>query len=181
MRIISGSRKGKKIQLPKFYKNKPTTDFAREGLFNILNNDYYFEKIKILDLFAGTGFISYEFASRGCENITSVDINKKYTNFIEKQFSILFSEINYIVLQIDAIKFLEHNLLDFDIIFADPPYQIENLSEIPELVFNNKSLKNNTLFILEHSRKFNFKHHKYFWKEKKYGNVVFSFFQIIKK
>ena len=177
MRIISGTRKGKKIVLPKFFKDRPTTDFGREGLFNVLNNQYYFEDIDVLDLFSGTGCISYEFASRGCKNITIVEKNKKYTNFINKQLDNIFPENNnFVVLQTDAFKFLENNPLNYDIIFADPPFLLENISEIPDFVFQNKALKLDTLLILEHSKRINFKEHEYFSKEKKYGNITFSFF-----
>lgn len=178
MRIISGNKRGKIIKLPKFYTNRPTTDFAKEGLFNILANQYDFENISVLDLFSGTGGISYEFASRGCENITAVDSNKKYVEFIKRQFNQIFPEITYsYIVWDDVFKFILNKPLNFDIIFADPPYELENVENIPDLVFKNNRLDESTVLILEHSKGKNFKEHPSFVKEKKYGNVHFSFFE----
>ncbi len=178
MRIISGNRRGRTIKLPKFFKDRPTTDFAKESLFNILANTYYFEDVSFIDFFAGTGGISYEFASRGCTNITAVDKNKKYSFFINKQFKTMYANQNfYNVLNEDALKFIKNRPLNYDIIFADPPYDLTEMTLIPDMIFGNENLKEDALFILEHSANNDFTKHQFFKKKKKYGNVNFSFFQ----
>jgi len=176
MRIISGNYKGKQIKVYKNFKDRPTTDFAKEGLFNILNNMYYFEDIKVLDLFSGTASISFEFASHGTTNITLVDANKKYTEFIKKQSTEMFSEMKFNIITADVFDFVKNYPLNYDVIFADPPYDLAELATLPDLVFENKDILNDTLFILEHSKSNNFKNHPFFIKEKKYGNVHFSLF-----
>ena len=176
MRIIAGNHKGRIIRATKDFKDRPTIDFAKESLFNILNNYYYFDEIKVIDLFAGTGNISYEFASRGTTQITAVDLSKKYTNFIEKESDKIFSDNPIMTITVDVFEFLAKHPLDYDVIFADPPYKLENIEKIPDLVFNNKYLKEDVLFILEHSKFHNFKEHPKFQKERKYGKVHFSFF-----
>ncbi len=177
MRIIGGDFKGKTIKTLSSFKDRPTTDFARESLFNILNNYYYFDNVKVLDLFCGTGAISFEFMSRGTRQITAVDKNKKYTDFIEKQALNIFKENILLTINADAFDFIKNNILDYDIIFADPPYQMEEIEKIPNYIFENKYIKEDTMLILEHSKYFNFKNHNFFQKEKKYGHVHFSFFE----
>lgn len=177
MRIIGGDYRGKTIKTHNSFNERPTTDYARESLFNILNNSYYFDDIKVLDLFAGTGAISYEFMSRGTREIMAVDMNKKYTDFIEKHSMEIFKEEIILVITADGFEFIKNHPLDFDVIFADPPYKMEKIDTLPDLVFANKYIKEDTLFILEHSKYYNFRDHKYFQKEKKYGHVHFTFFE----
>ncbi len=176
MRIIGGSHKGRTIKMLSSFNDRPTTDFAKESLFNILNNYYYFEDIQVLDLFCGSGGISFEFLSRGSKNVTAVDMNKKYLDFVQNQSKEIFRDQNLITIQADVFEFVKNHKLDYDVIFADPPYKLENVDKIPNLIFLNESLKQDTLFILEHSKYYNFDEFEHFKKQKNYGNVYFSFF-----
>ncbi|NPA44826.1 MAG: methyltransferase [Chlorobi bacterium] len=176
MRIIRGSQKGRKISLPKGFKSRPTTDFAKESLFNILDNLYYFDKATVLDLFAGTGNISLEFFSRGCTNVTSVEINKRNSYHIEKQIEEFFPSLSNVITA-DVYRFCKNSNLAYKIIFADPPFFDKNIKLLPELIFNNPSVLEDTLFILEHSAKNNFSDSPFFKESRKYGNVNFTFFE----
>ena len=140
MRIIRGKYKKKHIYQPKNFEARPTTDIAKEGLFNIIENNFDIENISVLDIFSGTGSISYEFASRNCNNIISVEINYINYSFICKNVKELdFSQIK--TYKTDAFKYLKKCNTSFDIIFADPPYNLKNIEDIPLLVFENKLLK----------------------------------------
>ncbi|RSK38537.1 RsmD family RNA methyltransferase [Mangrovimonas spongiae] len=177
MRIISGQFKGRKLQAPKQLPVRPTTDMAKEAFFNILNNNYYFDELSVLDLFAGTGNISYEFASRGTTQITAVDGHYgciKYINQTALQFDMPIQTIKS-----DVFKFLEHYKTKHTIIFADPPYDfdLEAFSKIPELVFKNNILEPHGYLIIEHSKHTNLSHLDYFNQSKSYGGSVFSFFE----
>jgi len=176
MRIVGGDLSGRKIPNPKRFDARPTTDVAKESLFNILNNDYYFDEINVLDLFAGSGSISFEFASRGTESITSVEKNPIHAKFIE-QTAEFFQIESIIVLNSDAFKFLELTSTKYDVVFADPPYDLENVEKIPDILFEKELLKKDGVFILEHSKRYSFKNHSHFKKEKKYGKVHFTFFE----
>lgn len=180
MRIIGGYLKGHSILPPNKYNARPTTDFAKVGLFNILMNEIDFDNCTFLDLFSGTGSISYEFASRGCSDIISIEMNNNNYRFIKSTVKELHIE-GMQVLRQNVFDFINICKKSFDVIFADPPYAIENLQSIPDKVLCNSInlLKSNGLFILEHSSEFSFENHKYFIKAKKYGNVHFSFFKII--
>ena len=177
MRIISGLYKSRKIVAPKNLPVRPTTDMAKESLFNILNNHYYFDEVSVLDLFAGTGNISYEFASRGTEYITAVDQNFGCIKFI-KQTAEKF-EMPIDTIKSDVFKFLEQIKLQVDIIFADPPYNFTELqfSKIPELVFQNNLLSDEGLLIVEHSKHTNLSNVSHFSYQKSYGGSAFSFFE----
>ena len=182
MRIISGQFKGRPIRPPKVFDARPTTDNAKESLFNILQNDYYFDELKVLDLFSGTGSISYEFLSRGSISITSVEKKGKYVDFIRQTVQKLEPEsTRFFSIKYDAFKFLQKNNLDFDIIFADPPYSLDKIEEIPDLVFQNSTIKENCLLIIEHSDLQDFGKHQNFINLRKYGKVHFSFFKSKKK
>jgi 16S rRNA (guanine966-N2)-methyltransferase len=182
MRIISGDKKGIILNPPKYFKDRPTTDLAKESLFNILLNRIYFDEISVLDLFSGTGSISYEFVSRGCTNLTAIDINQKYVGFINETFKKVFNDIKGIhAFKNDVLKYIKSNNLNYDLIFADPPYELPELSQIPDLIFNNPSLKNNSLIIIEHSKSNDFAGNKYFTEIRKYGKVNFSFFEFKKE
>ena len=176
MRIIGGKFKGKAILPPQGYKARPTTDFAKEGLFNILNNEYEIEGLKVLDLFGGTGAISYEFASRGAEMVYCVEMLPLHANFIKSQAAALGMR-NLTVVRHNVFEFLDICHEKFDIIFADPPYAIEGLGELPDKVFAKDILHPGAYFILEHPEEYNFESNPYFVKERKYGNVHFSFFE----
>ncbi len=176
MRIISGKFKGKPFYPNKKFIARPTTDFAKEGLFNILNNSIDFSDLEILDLFSGTGSISYEFLSRGCKMVHAVEKNRNHTEFISKTGNEL-KVTNLKIFTYDVFKFVKHPPKLYDIIFADPPYDLKNLENIPDLIFENKILKPDGIFILEHSNKNNFTEHKNFYNNKNYGKVNFSFFK----
>ena len=163
MRIIGGKLRGKTILPPQGYKARPTTDFAKEGL-------------KVLDLFGGTGAISYEFASRGASMVYCVEMLPLHANFIKSQAA-KFGMNNLTVVRHNVFDFLEICREKFDIVFADPPYAIDGLSDIPDKVFSKDILHPGAYFILEHPEEFNFSEHPRFVKEKKYGNVHFSFFE----
>ena len=177
MRIIGGRLKGKTILPPQGYKARPTTDFAKEGLFNILNNEYEMEGLQVLDLFGGTGAISYEFASRGASRVYCVEMLPLHANFIKSQAA-KFAMDNLTVVRHNVFEFLEICREKFDIIFADPPYALEDLATLPDKVFAKDILHPGAYFILEHPEEHNFESHSYFVKEKKYGNVHFSFFEM---
>ena len=176
MRIIRGKYKGRKIIPPKGFKARPTTDFAKEALFNILQNNYEITGTEVLDLFAGTGSISYEFLSEGCKSVTSVELNRKYAEHIKNTADNLFpGQLNSICT--DVFDFCKKQNLNYDIIFADPPFTDDKISEIPDIIFKNPNIKKGMLFILEHPKKFDFSQYPNFIEHRKYGNVNFSFFE----
>ncbi|MCP4553766.1 MAG: methyltransferase domain-containing protein [Bacteroidetes bacterium] len=176
MRIISGKYRAKKIKPPQKLPVRPTTDFAKESLFNVLSNRVDFKEIEVLDLFAGTGNISFEFASRDCKSIRSVDINFKCIDFINKIANELMFE-NLSGTQANVFSFLKTIKTNYDLIFADPPFDLPEIECIPEMVFENKLLTDYGILIIEHSRTINFEDHPNFYEHRKYGNVHFSFFQ----
>ena len=176
MRIIGGKHKGKKIIAPKNLPVRPTTDFAKESLFNILNNRIDFEDCKLLELFAGTGNIGYEFASRGCEQITSVDVNFQCIQFIKRMKKEL--QFNNIVIRSEAIRFLKHCKEQYNFIFADPPFQMEGIKNIPTLVFEMELLQLNGILVVEHEKNLDFSEHPNFQENRQYGRVNFSFFVV---
>ncbi len=177
MRIISGKYKSKHIQAPKKLPVRPTTGMAKEALFNILNNLFYFNEISVLDLFAGTGNISFEFVSRGTKNITSVDSFFGCIKFINKISQDLNEDIHTV--KSDVFKFLEKSKTSYDVIFADPPYHFETTSfeKIADLVFQNNIINKEGLLIIEHSKHTNLSNHPKFSYSKKYGGNMFSFFE----
>jgi len=178
MRIVAGTHRGRRFDPPSFYKARPTTDFAKESLFNLINNHIDLEDAKALDLFSGTGSISYEFMSRGCCYVCSVDINSKYLEFIKKTSGIFNPDKKVIfTIQGDVFKFLPKHVLDYDIIFADPPYDLDEIEKIPDLIFDNESLKKDALVIIEHSASTDFSKNAHFQSLRKYGKVNFSFFK----
>jgi 16S rRNA (guanine966-N2)-methyltransferase len=178
MRIISGLYKSRKIVAPKNLPVRPTTDMAKEGLFNILNNTFYFDDIAVLDLFAGTGNISYEFASRGTKDIISVDQDFGCIKFINQTTETFKMPIKTI--KSDVFKYLEKASLKFDVIFADPPYDfsLEQFSKIPELVFQNALLEDDGVLVIEHSKETDLSHLEYYSYSKSYGGNRFSFFEL---
>lgn len=177
MRIISGDFKGRRIKTPKNLEVRPTTDMAKEALFNILNNQYYFDEVSVLDLFAGSGNISYEFASRGSKSITAVDSNFTNIKFIKETSELFAMPIQS--LRIDVFKYLETLKDRFDIIFADPPYAIpvEEFEKIVNLVFNNETLNEGGSLIIEHSKRTDLSNLDHYTLSKNYGGSAFSFFK----
>lgn len=178
MRIISGKYKGKKISVPRQFRSRPTTDFAKENLFNIISNYFDFEEINVLDLFAGTGSISFEFASRGCRNIDLVEADRKICIFISKVTADLDTNAINLVHE-DAFKYIRNCIKAYDIVFADPPYDLPQLEDIPSLIFENDLLKGDGWFIFEHSRKQDFSALPECFDTRVYGGVNFSFFKKI--
>jgi 16S rRNA (guanine966-N2)-methyltransferase len=177
MRIIGGEWKGRLFKPGKNFKARPTTDFARENLFNILSNRIDFEETRVLDLFAGTGSISFEFASRGCKSVTSVEMDHVHYAFISSVIKQLQMEQIIHLIRYDVIKFIPKCIEKYDLIFADPPYQLKSLNEIPELIFKHQLINPGGLFILEHGKTDNFSSHPNLIQQRVYGSVHFSFFQ----
>jgi 16S rRNA (guanine(966)-N(2))-methyltransferase RsmD len=176
MRIVSGEFKGKHFAPPKNFTARPTTDFAKESLFNIINNHFDFEDIAVLDLFSGTGSISFEFASRGCQNIQLVELNAHHLTFIKKViFELELKQIKPI--RLNAFRFIESTPSKYDIIFADPPYDMRGIAEIPETVFSRNLLNENGWLIVEHSKQTNLSKLPNFSEVRSYGSVHFSFFK----
>ena len=173
MRIISGIYKGKNIA-PKNLPVRPTTDFAKESLFNILINRIDFSNTNLLELFAGTGNIGYEFASRGCTNITSVDVNFQCVQFIKQMNREL--KLNNRIIRTDAIRFLKQIKEPYTFIFADPPYQMLGITSIPNIIFKKNLLTKGGTLIIEHDKKLDFSDHSNFQEKRNYGRVNFSFF-----
>lgn len=176
MRIIGGSRKGQTINPPTGYKARPTTDFAKEALFNILDNEYEFDDLKVLDLFGGTGSISFEFASRGVGRVYCVEMARENASFIKTEADRLGLS-NVTMVRDNVFDFLDVCHEKFDIIFADPPYALEGLENIPDRVFGHDILHPDCYFILEHGDEHDFSGHPRFFKEKVYGRVHFTFFK----
>lgn len=172
MRIISGKHKGKRISAPNNLPVRPTTDRAKEALFNILNNRYYFDGKNVLDLFSGTGNISYEFSSRGIDEITSVDSNYNCIKFIETTSKEL--EVNISTIKSDCLSFLKNCKKQFNFIFADPPYNYDNYSEIVSIIRENNLVKKDGCLIIEHDNTTSFTDNNI--ELKKYGAVHFSLF-----
>jgi len=179
MRIIGGTFKSRIFRPGKNFKARPTTDFARENLFNILENRYDFENKKVLDLFSGTGSISFEFASRGCMNVTSVELDRFHHQFIGSVIETLGIKRIVKALNVDAFKFINRSSEGFDLIFADPPYELKQIAEIPNLILNSNLLNNEGLLILEHGKTNDFSSLPFFRELRKYGSVHFSFFSRI--
>ncbi|MDA3820804.1 MAG: 16S rRNA (guanine(966)-N(2))-methyltransferase RsmD [Candidatus Delongbacteria bacterium] len=176
MRIIAGNFKGKHIKIPPSFSSRPTTDFARESLFNILNNHYNLNEIRFLDLFSGSGAISFEMFSRGCEDISCVEINTSQAEFIKK----IFEELDagkVSVYNANAISYLEKVQQEYHIIFADPPYDTNDYNEIHRLVFDRNLLRPGGLLIMEHNKIHDFSALPHFLEHRKYGGVYFSIFE----
>ena len=175
MRIIAGSLRGRRLNPPANLPVRPTTDMARESLFNILNNYVDYEECTVMDLFAGTGAVSLEFVSRGVKNVTSIDINNACTEYI-KTAARQMNVDNIHVVRADVFDLLKRAYKKFDIIFADPPYALQDLPKLPDIVFGRDVLNEDGIFILEHPKEFSFEEHPHFWQHRAYGKVNFTFF-----
>jgi len=175
LRIVSGTYKGRLIKPPKNFRARPTTDFAKENLFNILSNNFNFSELDILDLFSGTGSISYEFASRECNSVISIESNFKHQIFIKNTIEDLGLQ-NVRSIKSDAFRYVKSCREKFYIVFADPPYDLKSMDSIPDFIFEQEILKPEAWLILEHGDKTSFSRHKYFKEIRKYGGVNFSIF-----
>jgi 16S rRNA (guanine966-N2)-methyltransferase len=176
LRIISGKYRGKRINPPAGFAARPTTDFARESLFNILTNRIDFGEVNILDLFAGTGSISYEFASRGANAVHLVEKDPRHISFIRRMVDEMRFE-NIKPIHIDVRAYLKTCRFRYDIVFADPPYNLTWLESLPDLVTSSGVMKDEGFFILEHPKDLSFSSHKLFFEHRNYGGVNFSFFK----
>jgi 16S rRNA (guanine966-N2)-methyltransferase len=174
MRIISGAHRGLKISAPAKLPVRPTTDMAKEALFNIIEQKYRIEELEVLDLFAGTGNISYEFSSRGVKKLTSVDRNYDCVKFIQETNQKLNFKSE--IIKADVFKFLKKSIQKYDLIFADPPYDLPNIPEVWHWVQTNSLLNPNGMLIIEHASMQNLSSYKGFIESRKYGNSTFSFF-----
>ncbi len=177
MRIITGKYGGRKIKPPgKMPYTRPTTDIAKEGLFNILQNRIAFEGIKTLDLFGGTGSISYELASRGATDLTIVEKDTQMYNFIQANIKNLGIE-NARILKLDVFQFLQNCLEEYDFIFAGPPYALGTIDELPKIIIEKKLIAEDGFFVLEHTPRNNYQTYAGYSFERNYGTTVFSFFE----
>ncbi|UVV75610.1 RsmD family RNA methyltransferase [Bacteroides fragilis] len=178
MRVISGIYKRRRFDVPRTFKARPTTDFAKENLFNVLSNYMNFEEgLVALDLFAGTGSISIELVSRGCDRVISVEKEGAHHAFISKIMKEVQTD-KCLPIRGDVFKFINGSHERFDFIFADPPYELKELETIPDLIFKNNLLKEDGLFVLEHGKKNNFEDHPHFIERRVYGSVNFFLLQI---
>lgn len=179
MRVISGIYKRRRFDIPKTFKARPTTDFAKENLFNVLVNNYldFEDGVTALDLFAGTGSISIELVSRGCDRVISIEKEGAHHAFITKIMKEVATD-KCLPIRGDVFKFINGSREQFDFIFADPPYELKELETIPDLIFKNNLLKNDGLLVLEHGKQNNFEGHPQFVERRIYGSVNFSFFQL---
>lgn len=175
MRIISGSHKSRQIRAPKNLPVRPTTDMAKEALFNILVNNFDLEEVIVLDLFAGTGNITYEFASRGAKGVTSIDTELRCIDFIRTTAKELDFEA-VLAFRSDAFKFLQNSQNTYDIIFCDPPYDLEGIEALPQIVSEKKLLKPEGWLVVEHSKRVDLSNLPGFNQQRKYGSVNFSIF-----
>lgn len=186
MRIITGKYKGRHFDIPRTFKARPTTDFAKENIFNVLNGYIDFEGITALDLFAGTGSITLELLSRGCDHVVSVELDRDHHRFILQCVNKLLGSTPHSagsiphpqtsILRADVFRFIKSCRIQFDLIFADPPYALKELPQIPDLILQKGMLKEEGLLVFEHGRDHDFSHHPHFLEHRSYGSVNFSLF-----
>lgn len=176
MRIITGKYKGRHFDIPRTFKARPTTDFAKENIFNVLNGYIDFDGSSALDLFSGTGSISLEMLSRGCAPVISVEADREHSAFISQCMKKIGATDN-ILIRGDVFRFLKKCHETFDFIFADPPYALDNLASIPSLIFEHELLKPEGIFVLEHGKNYDFSQEPHFAEHRSYGSVNFSLFR----
>lgn len=176
MRIITGQYKGRHFDIPRSFKARPTTDFAKENIFNVLQNYIDFEDATALDLFAGTGSISLELVSRGCSRVISVEADRDHANFIRQCMTKLGTDAN-VLIRGDVFRFIKSCCQQFDFIFADPPYALDNIDTIPDLIFEHNLLKPDGILVVEHGKANNFVCHPRYLEHRVYGSVNFSIFR----
>ena len=179
MRIITGKYKGKHFEVRRSFKARPTTDFAKENLFNVLRAYVDFEETRALDLFAGTGSITLELLSRGCPEVVSVERDRQHYAFVRAAVEHCTgdADVRVRVLNADALRIIAKSNERFDLVFADPPYALRELSELPERVMASGLLKPGALFVLEHGKEHDFSSRPEFLEHRAYGSVNFSFFR----
>ena len=182
MRIITGKYKGRHFDIPRTFKARPTTDFAKENIFNVLVQYVDFDGAEALDLFSGTGSISLELVSRGCSRVVNVELDRDHHRFIQDCMKKLTANsqepiANIIPIRGDVFRFLKSCKQQFDFIFADPPYALKELATLPDLVFERQVLKEEALFVLEHGKDYDFSEHPHFVEHRQYGSVNFSLFR----
>ncbi len=175
MRIITGIYKGRHFDIPRTFKARPTTDFAKENIFNVLMQYVDFDGATALDLFSGTGSISLELVSRGCQQVVSVELDRDHHRFIQQCLQKLNCKV-CIPIRGDVFRFLKSCHQQFDFIFADPPYALQELPQIPEIVFEKQLLKPEGIFVFEHGKDYDFSLHPHFLEHRSYGSVNFSLF-----
>ena len=176
MRVISGKYKGRHFDVPRSFKARPTTDFAKENLFNILANIVDFDDISALDMFAGTGSISLELLSRGCGTVTSVEMDAQHVAFLKKT-SVTLGDSAWRIVRDDVFRYIRRCPATYDLVFADPPYALKELKTIPDLVLNSNLLKQGGVLVFEHGKDNDFSEHPCFFRHVAYGSVNFSFFE----
>ena len=181
MRIITGKYKGRHFEIPRTFKARPTTDFAKENIFNVLAGYIDFEGTEALDLFAGTGSITLELLSRGCTHVTSVELDRDHHRFIcecvKKIDNGQLMMDNSRIFRVDAFRFIKSCKQQYDFIFADPPYALKELPQIPALIMERGLLKPGGIFVFEHGKNNDFSQHPHFVEHREYGSVNFSIFQ----
>lgn len=177
MRIIRGKYGRRRFSVPTNITARPTTDFARENIFNVIENLVDLESLKCLDLFAGTGAVSFELLSRGAASVTSVEKSATQARFIEKVKQEL-NDRNLHLLRTDALRYIRDSSTSFDFVFADPPYDLDGFGEIPQMVLESRLLHPGSIFIIEHSKKYDFSSLPHFIDHRIYGSVNFSIFEI---
>mgnify|MGYP003590089499 CR=1 FL=1 len=176
MRIITGIYKGRRFDIPRTFKARPTTDFAKENIFNVINGYVDFDDALALDLFAGTGSISLELLSRGCSQVVSVEKDRDHARFITECLKKIDTE-NDLLIKGDVFRFLKSCHQKFDIIFADPPYALPELPTIPDIIFQNELLKDGGILIFEHGKGNDFSDNPHFLEHRAYGSVNFTLFK----
>lgn len=176
MRIITGKYKGRHFDIPRTFKARPTTDFAKENIFNVLNGYIDFDEATALDLFSGTGSITLELLSRGCRQVVSVELDRDHHRFIQECVRKLNAP-EVTPLRSDVFRFLKTCRQQFDLIFADPPYALPELPTIPDLIFEKALLKDDGIFVFEHGKDHDFSKHPHFIEHRAYGSVNFSLFR----
>ena len=178
MRIITGKYKGRHFDIPRSFKARPTTDFAKENIFNVLVQYIDFEGAQALDLFSGTGSISLELLSRGCSQVVSVELDRDHHRFIQECVKKL-GATNMIPIRGDVFRYLKSCKQQYDFIFADPPYALKELPQIPDLIFEKQLLKADGIFVFEHGKDYDFSGHPNFVEHRSYGSVNFSLFKAV--
>ena len=180
MRIITGKYKGRHFDIPKSFKARPTTDFAKENIFNVLMQYIDFEDATALDLFSGTGSISLELVSRGCSHVISIEQDRDHQRFIQECLKKLDSQV-CVPIRGDVFRFIKSCKQQFDFIFADPPYALKELPTIPSLIFEKGLLKDDGIFVFEHGKDYDFSDDPHFVEHRSYGSVNFSIFRTTEK
>lgn len=176
MRIVTGQYKGRRFDVPRTFKARPTTDFAKENIFNVMVRYVDFEGIEALDLFAGTGSISLELVSRGCQRVVCVEQDRDHHAFIQQCLKKLGTTA-CIPIRGDVFRFLKSARQQWDFIFADPPYALKELASIPDLIFEKQLLRDEGVFVFEHGKDYDFSAHPHFVEHRSYGSVNFSIFR----